>query len=903
MPRYNGGSSGGASGDIFKTISVSGQSDVVADSSTDGLTFVAGTNMTITTDASGDEVTFTAAGGTSLANGVDNRLVTASSASALNGEANFTFDGSLLTLSSSATTTDVFDIVANSVTTAKALDISATGLTTGALLALTGTSSAPGINQVFVGANLTTTHTDTGTSYGAYFNIDKTGITGASTTSRIYGLQLDLDDTATNHASGNSILTGLDVSSEFADSQGNTRAIGLRASASGAATNYGIVVPSGSVGIGTDTPTSSGLHVKTTEVATATAKVNGATSSTNAVVVDNNVGTIVVGMLVTGPSISQGVTVQAITDQQNFQLSHNQSLGNNEDLVFTEPTTALHFESTAGYDANFSPVMTLSRTGSSQASNDGLGAIHFQGKESGGVLVTYAKLRASIRTTSNGGSGKFELVGLAGAEERVAYRYTGGDTFQINPEGTTDSFSIRGVDSTLFQTDSSNNTWAFFGSTGGYILQSMGDGSSGSLVVNDRSDNLDFRVESQNEAYMFFVDASHNRISIGDSEDTPAATLEITNNASAGAFDVPLLQLNNNDVDQIAVDINAANTTADVIDITANAVTSGKVIDITSSSAITGKVIDISADGLTTGKVIDIDANGAMTTGQLFNATSRAVPDDTGGGSHIDTFKLTHTVASNNNYVNNVMMLDIDNTHHTDSGKTSTLRGLFIDIAAEDTGGEDNAGTQTNIGAFINVNQTNNGGTSTEVGLDVTAVGGLNSTSFAIRANQGNVYLGCINTGENLELAGPVGTGTASAALMVFSTTETSIVADDHLGRIEFKAGSEAGGSDAILTGASIAAIAEAAFTSSVNSTALVFSTGTSGAATEKVRIDKDGKVGIGTSSPDAALHIRSASSPTLRLQENSQNGYLDLVGVQDSQAQIKATNTPTKEENILDID
>ena len=51
MPRYNG-SSGGSTEDVFKTISVAGQSDVVADSSTDTLTFVAGSNMTITTDAS-----------------------------------------------------------------------------------------------------------------------------------------------------------------------------------------------------------------------------------------------------------------------------------------------------------------------------------------------------------------------------------------------------------------------------------------------------------------------------------------------------------------------------------------------------------------------------------------------------------------------------------------------------------------------------------------------------------------------------------------------------------------------------------------------------------------------------------------------------------------------------------
>ena len=46
--------------DSFKTISVSGQSDVVADSSTDTLTLAAGSNVTITTTAGTDTVTFAA---------------------------------------------------------------------------------------------------------------------------------------------------------------------------------------------------------------------------------------------------------------------------------------------------------------------------------------------------------------------------------------------------------------------------------------------------------------------------------------------------------------------------------------------------------------------------------------------------------------------------------------------------------------------------------------------------------------------------------------------------------------------------------------------------------------------------------------------------------------------------
>jgi len=47
----------------FKTISVSGQSDVVADSATDTLTLAAGSNITITTNAGTDTITIAASGG------------------------------------------------------------------------------------------------------------------------------------------------------------------------------------------------------------------------------------------------------------------------------------------------------------------------------------------------------------------------------------------------------------------------------------------------------------------------------------------------------------------------------------------------------------------------------------------------------------------------------------------------------------------------------------------------------------------------------------------------------------------------------------------------------------------------------------------------------------------------
>jgi len=53
----------GTVSEAFKTIAVSGQSNVVADGATDTLTLVAGSNMTITTNASGDSITFASSGG------------------------------------------------------------------------------------------------------------------------------------------------------------------------------------------------------------------------------------------------------------------------------------------------------------------------------------------------------------------------------------------------------------------------------------------------------------------------------------------------------------------------------------------------------------------------------------------------------------------------------------------------------------------------------------------------------------------------------------------------------------------------------------------------------------------------------------------------------------------------
>lgn len=64
---YIPGGSGGTASDSFKTIAVSGQSSVVADSATDILTLVGSGGITITTNPTSDTITFTGTGSDTLA--------------------------------------------------------------------------------------------------------------------------------------------------------------------------------------------------------------------------------------------------------------------------------------------------------------------------------------------------------------------------------------------------------------------------------------------------------------------------------------------------------------------------------------------------------------------------------------------------------------------------------------------------------------------------------------------------------------------------------------------------------------------------------------------------------------------------------------------------------------------
>ena len=131
---------GGSVSEAFKTISVSGQSDVVADAAADTLTLVAGSNMTITTNASGDEITFAS----SASGGSQNLFSTIS----VSGQSDVVADA----------TTDTLTLVAGSNITLTT-DASADSITIASSASGSGGSSSTFAKNTFAGDDSTTAFT------------------------------------------------------------------------------------------------------------------------------------------------------------------------------------------------------------------------------------------------------------------------------------------------------------------------------------------------------------------------------------------------------------------------------------------------------------------------------------------------------------------------------------------------------------------------------------------------------------------------------------------------------------------------------------------------------------------------------------------------------------------------
>jgi hypothetical protein len=211
---------------------------------------------------------------------------------------------------------------------------------------------------------------------------------------------------------------------------------------------------------------------------------------------------------------------------------------------------------------------------------------------------------------------------------------------------------------------------------------------------------------------------------------------------------------------------------------------------------------------------------------------------DVDGTTNLDEVDIDDTVQ-----IDATVAVGVDNTGHDVKffGATSGKSWLFD----EDADG---------VVAVSDLQQT---GTIT-VGVDNT---GHDVKFFGASAGAFMLY---DESADQLIVQGAAADATTSTGKLLLSTSLTNINDADVLGRIDFQAPLEAGGSVGIAVAASILAEADATFSSTVNSTDLVFLTGDTAAASEKFRIDStgvctfaDGAIDVDIASHDGSTGLK----------------------------------------------
>ena len=200
--------------------------------------------------------------------------------------------------------------------------------------------------------------------------------------------------------------------------------------------------------------------------------------------------------------------------------------------------------------------------------------------------------------------------------------------------------------------------------------------------------------------------------------------------------------------------------------------------------------------------------------------------------------------------------LSIDTT--TDA--SSTITGSFHTDGGVGIAKKLYVGTDLDVAGTSNIENTVVLGTLT-VGVDDT---GHDVKFFG---DSPGAYMEWDQSVDQLRIMGASADATTSTGKLLLATSNTVVNANDVIGKIDFQAPHEAGGTDAITVAASIQAIAQGTFAADLNATDLIFYTGHSEAATEKFRFTSEGEIGIGGatygSSGDVLTSGGAGAAPT----------------------------------------
>ena len=294
-----------------------------------------------------------------------------------------------------------------------------------------------------------------------------------------------------------------------------------------------------------------------------------------------------------------------------------------------------------------------------------------------------------------------------------------------------------------------------------------------------------------------------------------------------------------------------------------------------------------------------IDVTGVITSDGLTLQTSENTVSWASGNGVIE--------APSNLYLRSTGSGTIYLQDNVDITGTATMDGLTVDAGSGADAvsnlkmGTSNSGAnkssinfQNSVGSEIFAIDYTNTGTTLDINSDIggsiltfTRPGGIvinqdgndhdiriesdtNTNAFFFEGSSGNVGIGTDNPKTTLNLAA---NNSGQGPILTLENSDTSITTNDVLGQIDFY------GNDGSTGGTGQKATIQAiALNSSGTSVGLAFGTSPfpNTTATERMRIDSSGNVGIGTDSPDLlyeGLHIKSAN-PSLKIEGTGTNSW-----------------------------
>ena len=371
-------------------------------------------------------------------------------------------------------------------------------------------------------------------------------------------------------------------------------------------------------------------------------------------------------------------------------------------------------------DASNGPVLRLYRNSSSPADNDFLGNIQFVGRNdnsqdvqyaeeevyildasdgtedglyninviTGGTNLSYLQLKAGTGSVFNEDSNDVDFRVESDSNSHMLFVDAGNNRVGINESSPDNALHINGgSDNTVLKVESTDTAVniELTDLTGSSFIKGRADlrfevGSadvvqmlSGETVVNNDSNDYDFRVESDSKTHALFVQGSDGFVGINA---TPTHPLEVAINSS-GQQDLLLLSNDNT----------ATSNTAGILFAPSNGITGARIecVAMEDFSSSANRTADLAfyvrKDG-TISERMRLDSDGALTVTRSDNGavlTVKSTDTDSSRGPILDLNRASASSAADNDFIGELRFLG--NNDADESIAYAGIAGRIIDAS------------------------------------------------------------------------------------------------------------------------------------------------------------------------------------------------------------------------------